>query len=99
MKRTRQLSRLVLWIYKMIKQIGVIKPRGLYGKLFERLAELEKEMKGLPTDKFIPFSYVYLKLCRNFSISKQEIKEILFFLRDLGILEISRIGIKLIYNK
>jgi hypothetical protein len=79
----------------MQQKILLNKGRGLYGKFFERLKELEKEVRGLPYDGFIPYSYVYEKLCRNYSIKKQELKEVLLFLRDMGIVEISQVGIKL----
>lgn len=79
----------------MKKQIVIYKGRGLYGKFLSRLKELETEVRGISKERFIPYSYIYLKLCRNFSMKKRELKEIIFFLRDLGILEISQVGAKL----
>jgi len=79
----------------MRKQILILKPRRLYGKLFLRLQEIKENTKGIKTDGFLPYAYVYEKLGRNFSIKKQEIRELLFFLADVGLLEINQIGIKL----
>ncbi len=79
----------------MHQKIPVKIGRGFYGKFFFRLKELEKEVKGLPKEGFIPYSYVYEKSCRNFSMKKDEIREIIFLLRDTGFLEVSQLGIKL----
>ena len=67
----------------------------MYGKALIRLKELEQDIKGLPKDGFIPNADVREKLGRNFSIKKHEIKELIFFLRDVRAIEISQIGIKL----
>lgn len=82
----------------MKQKILIYNPRGLYGKLLSRLSELETEIKGLPKDGFLPYSYVREKLGRNFSIKRGEVMELIFFLRDIGFLEISRIGIKVCYK-
>lgn len=81
----------------MKKQIIINKDRlcGLYGKLILRIDELNNQVKGLGKDDSIPYPYVYEKLSRNFSMKKIEIKELLFFLRDIGFLEVNRRGIKL----
>lgn len=71
------------------------KSRGLYSKLLIRLKEVEK----LSTKSYISFPNLFEKICRNFSISKQEAFECLFLLRDVGFIEIIRFhGIKLNYN-
>ncbi len=69
---------------------------GLYTIFLRRLDEINKISKK----EIIPLPYVYEKLCRNFSISKQECSEILFFLRELGIIEwIPYHGIKVNFEK
>jgi hypothetical protein len=72
-----------------MKAIILNKPRGLYGKLMLRLKEIEHN------HKFIPWSNSYEKLCRNYSLNKQEIREIIFILRDFGLVDVSPLGIKL----
>ena len=58
--------------------------KGLYGILLQRLEELEEESNK----EIISFKSVFEKLCRNFSINKEQCWEILFFLRDMGVIEI-----------
>jgi len=77
---------------KKIKQI--YKGRSLDWKFFERVDELGKETRGLPKNGFIPNSYLYSKLCRNFSITKRELREIIISFSNEGFLEISSLGIK-----
>ncbi|MBS3074884.1 hypothetical protein J4429_00335 [Candidatus Pacearchaeota archaeon] len=61
------------------------KPRlGLYNLLFRRLDELQRQSKK----EIIPFPMVFVKLCSNFSIKKNECWELLFLIRDMGIIEI-----------
>jgi len=79
----------------MKKQILVNIPRGLYGIFCIRLLEIEKRLNTHSEKKFIPASYIYEKLCKNFSLKKSEIREILFFLRDMNLLEISQMRVKL----
>ena len=79
-----------------MKQIILInKPRLLYGKLLVRLYEMRKEIKGVGNEGFLPYSYIREKIGRNFSIKKSEIQELLFFLADIGFIELSQKGIKL----
>ncbi len=73
----------------MKETIRLNKCRGLYGKTIIRLKEIEK------SHNYIPISSVYEKLCRNYSITKQEVREILFLLRDFALLDISPRGVKL----
>jgi hypothetical protein len=65
-------------------EAGVYKRQGLYSILLKRLKELGDESRK----EIIPFAEVFGKLCRNFSISKQECWDILFLLRDVEIIEI-----------
>lgn len=59
---------------------------GLYRVLFQRLKELEKNSD--PKSGIIRFPIVFEKICRNFSINKQQAWELLFLCSDLGFLEI-----------
>jgi len=66
---------------------------GLYSLLIQRLEELHNDVKK----EIIPFPLVFSKICRNFSLSKQQGWDILFLLRDVGLIEIVPYhGIKLI---
>lgn len=85
-------------IYRMRKTIIIYKPRVWDKILFVRLKELENSIKGLKSKEFIGYSYVYEKLCRNFSVKKEELKEILEYLKNAGFIEVSPIGIKLNYK-
>lgn len=75
----------------MEKQIILKKERlrGLYGKLITRLLEINKQ------DKYIEWSNVYEKIGRGFSIKKEEIRELTFMLRDIGMCDISCKGIRI----
>jgi len=69
------------------------KRRGLYMLLFKRLKELDQ---ASPKD-LIPFPEVFKKLCKNFSMSKKECWDILFLLRDFGLIDLIPFhGIKMI---
>lgn len=57
---------------------------GLYTILIKRLQQLDESCNK----EIIPFYLVFGKLCRNFSISKKECWDILFLLRDVGIIDI-----------
>lgn len=66
---------------------------GLYTILIKRLQQLDESCNK----EIIPFYLVFGKLCRNFSISKKECWDILFLLRDVGIIEIVPFhGIKIV---
>lgn len=56
---------------------------GLYGLALSRITECGK-VKG----EIISFPKIFEKLCRGFSIQKQEVWEILRIFRDLGQIEI-----------
>jgi hypothetical protein len=73
----------------MKKQILINKPRGLYGKLLVRLTEINKQ------DRFIEWKIVYEKLGRGFSIKKEEVRETMCFLRDVGFCDVSCKGVRL----
>jgi hypothetical protein len=57
---------------------------GLYSILFRRLDEIKKQCRK----EIIPFPHLFEKLCRNFSITKKECWDVLFLLRDVGLIEI-----------
>ena len=66
---------------------------GLYGILFQRLGELRKQHHK----EIISFPHLFEKLCRNFSISKKQCWELLFLLREFGLIEIVKgHGIKIV---
>ncbi len=57
---------------------------GLYSILFRRLNEIKKQYH----EDIISFPHLFEKICRNFSISKQECWELLFLLREFELIEI-----------
>jgi hypothetical protein len=61
-----------------------LKSKGLYGIFMRRLNEIGAQTKR----EIIPFPAIFEKLCRNFSLKKQECWEILFILRDTGFIKI-----------
>jgi hypothetical protein len=64
---------------------------GLYSLFLKRLCEIKSRKK------IIPFSDIFEKICRSFSMTKEECWEVLFLLRDTGFIEInSGHGIKII---
>lgn len=63
--------------------------KGLYGKLILRLIEIDKP------ERFIEWKIVYEKLSRGFSIKKEEVRETVCFLRDMGFVDISCKGVRL----
>ncbi|GAH27054.1 unnamed protein product, partial [marine sediment metagenome] len=62
--------------------------------LLERLFDLKNSLR-LKEDSFIPNSEIREKIGRNFSIKKQQIKELMDFLEYSGFIELSQSGIKL----
>jgi len=50
----------------------------------DRLREAQESCKK----EIIPFPIVFEKLCRNFSLTKQQCWQILFILRDFGFVEV-----------
>jgi len=79
-----------------MKKLRVIhSPKLLNAILFKNLKQLEKSSKK---DKFIPYADLYEKLCRNFSIKKQELRQIIEVLSNNELVELSQIGIKLNYE-
>ncbi len=61
-----------------------IQIKGLYGLFFKRIREIEVKTKN----NIIPFPVLFQKLCTCFSIPKQECWEVLFIIRDMGLIEI-----------
>ena len=68
-------------------------PKGLYGLFWKRLLELDDRSGDV-----IPLQSVYTKLCRSFSIKKRECQELLFMLRDFGLVEFKKRGLKILYR-
>lgn len=66
---------------------------GLYSVLFRRLNEIKKQYHK----DIISFPHLFEKLCRNFSINKQQCWELLFLLREFELIEIVKgHGIKVV---
>lgn len=82
-----------------MKQILIVnKPQGLHGKFMERLKEAEEKIKPNSKKIYVPFPVIFEKVCRAFSITKQEAWTVLFTLQDFGCIEVIRgHGIKLKY--
>ena len=57
---------------------------GLYGLLLERLENVRRTCHK----EIVPYPLIFSCLCRSFSMKKEKGWEILFFLRDLGLIEI-----------
>ncbi len=57
---------------------------GLYSVLFRRLNEIKNKYH----EDIISFPHLFGKLCRNFSISKQECWELMFLLKEFELIEI-----------
>jgi len=74
---------------KKIEVINIPRPCGLWGRFILRLKEIDRP------SQFILWADIYEKLCRGFSLRKQEIRECVLVLRDLGLIDISPRGIKL----
>ncbi len=58
--------------------------KGLYGIFFKKLKKLDKKVNM----KIIPFPTVFQKICPSFCISKKDCWDVIFLLRDCGIIEI-----------
>lgn len=68
-------------------------PIGLHAICLKRLNELQEEHKN----ETIPFSDAFEKICRNFSITKQQAWDVLLLMRDAGFIEVVRFrGIRVI---
>ena len=59
-----------------------MKLQGLYGLAFERLRACRNN------NGIIRFPDVFSKLCTGFSIKKEDCWELLFFFKDMGMIEI-----------
>ena len=67
-------------------QEEIITPKGLYNILFKRLETLRENTPSKAD--IIRFPDLFEKLCRNFSITKEQCWDVLFLLRDVGLIEI-----------
>lgn len=82
-----------------MNKIKITNKPGLYSKLLVRLKEAEESIAPMSKKSYVSFPVVFEKICRGFSITKQEAWEILFLLRDVDLIEIIRFhGIKLNYK-
>jgi hypothetical protein len=73
----------------------MMQSRGLYGLFFKRI----KEAQEIAGKEIIPFPVLFSKICGNFSIPKKDCWEILFFVRDMGLIEIVPFkGVRVITN-
>lgn len=61
-----------------------IQVKGLYGLFYKRI----REIRFMSNKGIIPFRVVFQKLCSCFSIPKKECWEVLFIIRDMGLIEI-----------
>ncbi len=76
-------------------QIPLEEKLGLWTLELKRLYELQQAIQK----RFIPYTTASEKICRNFSITKQMFFETLFFLKEMGFIELScGHGVKLLYS-
>ena len=67
---------------------------GLYSLFLKRMCEIKTKKK------IIPFPMIFEKICRSFSMTKEECWEILFLFRDTGFIDIHEgHGIKILKRK
>ena len=69
-----------------MKQNENLLRNGMYGLVIKRLEELNGSSNG--KSGVIRFPSVFSKLCRNFSMDKEQAWELLFLFKDLGFIEI-----------
>lgn len=71
----------------------------LYTKFLLLLNDVYLETPGNSKKSYIPYDAVFKKICRCFSITKNQAFEILFFLREFGLIDIVGYrGIRLNYK-
>ncbi|MBN2420657.1 hypothetical protein JXB27_00060 [Candidatus Woesearchaeota archaeon] len=76
-------------------QIPLDEKLGLWTLELKRLYELQQAVQK----QYIPYSTASEKICRNFSITKHMFFETLFFLKEMGFIELScGHGIRLKYE-
>jgi len=82
----------------MEKKIRIYKSRltGLYGKLLLKIEEAFREIGTNSNQGYLPYSTFNSKICRSFSISKQEARETIQIFLDIGYLTMGKRG--LIFN-
>ena len=74
---------------KKVEVLYISQCNALYGSLAKRLIQINKQ------DQYILWADIYEKLCRGFSLKKQEIREALSLLHNFGFISISPRGVKL----
>ena len=80
-------------------QIPLEERTGLWTLYLKRLHELKTSITYNSQSDYIPYNVVAEGLCRNFSIKKQTLFELLAFLKELGFVELScGHGVKLMYE-
>lgn len=70
-----------------------LQAQGLYELFFKRLLEIKK-----PYSETIKWKNVYIKIGRSFSIQKQQVREIIFFLAEMNFLEVNNKGVKILFE-
>ncbi len=68
----------------MQQQKQIDTSRGLYAIFLQRLEEVQRDTKKI----IVPFADVYQKICRNFSITKVQCREVLYLLKEEKVIEI-----------
>ncbi len=80
-------------------QIPLEERAGLWTLCLRRLHELKIAIKYNSQSDYIPYNVVAEGICRNFSIKKQTLFELLLFLQELGFVKLScGHGVKLMYE-
>lgn len=81
------------------KFIVTDKYRGLYSKFLIRLKRAEEKIPVASKKDYLPYAHAFENLCKNFSMRKEEILEVFFLLREIGLIEFVKFrGIKLNYE-
>jgi len=71
---------------------------GLYFKFLLLLKQAQEEIPVMSRKNYLPFSNIYQKVCRRFSIDKKECRKILHILNKHRFLEFTFKGIRLKCN-
>ncbi len=80
-------------------QIPLEESAGLWTLCLKRLYELKTSISYNSQSDYITYNVVAEGICRNFSIKKQTLFELLTFLKELGFVELScGHGVKLLYE-
>jgi len=73
--------------------------RGLYLRYLTRVYRAWEQMPNFSRKDYLPFNIYRAKICRSFSLPKQEAIELMYLFVDLGYFEIVKTkGIRLNYQ-